>query len=531
MTAEQSGTAMFENSKAHRPVITGRHGMASTGHSLASCEALYVLKKGGNAMDAALATAAVLSVIKSYHCGLGGDVFALYYSASDKKLYCLNGSGKSPGLLRREFYQNKIPTRGALAANVPGAVDAWVQLADRLATRPLKELWEPAIDYAANGFPVFPHLARVIKSFGERGHEDPAWAKIFFPRGKPLQVNELLVQNDLAQTLSEISCHGRDAFYDGRVAESIRRAFEEKGGCFSLRDFREHQSVWETPVHGSYRGYDVYVPPPNSYGLLLLLQLALLEKQNLTTLTQTSGETVELQLKAQIQALENGCQWIADSESFDRKVLDAFLLDYPLTKASHSGGRQISAGSGEDTTYITTADDRGNWVSMIQSVHESFGCGIVAEGTGVIFNNRTQGFNLEPGHPNEIAPHKRPAHTLSPAMVFKDNAPWLALGTPGGMGQTQFLAQILSNLIDFGMNIQQAIEMPRWQSKGAGTVEIEARFPSETQLYLQNAGFKVKVTESWDFRMGGAEGILMDRNTGVFQAGADPRRDGYAIGY
>lgn len=522
---------MVEDSKAHRPVITGRHGMASTGHSLASGEALYVLKKGGNAMDAALAAAAVLSVIKSYHCGLGGDVFALYYSACDEKLYCLNGSGKSPIRLKREFYQKEIPTRGALAANVPGAVDAWLQLANRFATRPLKELWEPAIDYAANGFPVFPHLARVIKSFGERGHKDPAWAKIFFPAGKPLQVNELLVQNDLARTLNEISCNGRDAFYDGRVAESICRTFEEKGGCFSLEDFHEHQSLWETPIHRAYRGYEVYVPPPNSYGLLLLLQLTLLERQNPATLTQNSGETVELQLRAQIQALENGCPWVADSESFDRKALDAFLLDYPAMKVIQSCSPQISIGLGEDTTYITTADDQGNWVSMIQSVHESFGCGIVVDGTGLILNNRTQGFNLVSGHPNELAPHKRPAHTLSPAMVFKDNVPWLALGTPGGMGQTQFLAQILSNLIDFGMDIQQAIEAPRWQSKGASTVEIETRFPSETKPHLQNAGFKVKVTESWDFRMGGAEGILVDRNTGVFQAGADPRRDGYAIGY
>ena len=482
-------------------------------------------------MDAALAAAGVLSVIKSYHCGLGGDVFALYYSAHDKKVYCLNGSGKSPSLLKRELYQDEIPTRGPLASNVPGAVDAWVQLANRFATRPLKELWEPAIDYAANGFPVFPHLARVIKNFGERGHTDPAWAKIFFPQGKPVQVNELLVQSDLAGTMSEVSCGGRDAFYAGRVAESICRTFEDKGGCFTLEDFREHQSVWETPIHGVYRGYDVYVPPPNSYGLLLLLQLALLERHDPATLTQNSGEIVELQLKAQMQALENGCLWIADSESFDRKALNAFLLDYPEMKAFHSCTTQISARSGEDTTYITTADAQGNWVSMIQSVHESFGCGIVADGTGVILNNRTQGFNLEPGHPNEMAPHKRPAHTLSPALVFKDNAPWLALGTPGGMGQTQFLAQILSNLIDFGMDIQQAIEAPRWQRKSASTVEIETRFPSETQLHLQNAGFKVKVTESWDFRMGGAEGILMDRNTGVFQAGADPRRDGYAIGY
>ena len=221
-----------------------------------------------------LSAAAVLSVIKSYHCGLGGDVFALYYSARLKNYTVLTGRENLRVCSSANSTKMEIPTRGALAANVPGAVDAWVQLANRFATRPLKELWEPAIDYAANGFPVFPHLARVIKSFGERGHTDPAWAKIFFPQGKPVQVNELLVQNDLARTMSEISCDGRDAFYAGRVAESICRTFEEKGGCFSLGDFREHQSVWETPIHGVYRGYDVYVPPPNSYGLLLLLQLA-----------------------------------------------------------------------------------------------------------------------------------------------------------------------------------------------------------------------------------------------------------------
>ena len=413
---------MGEDAKAHRPVITGSHGMASTGHSLASCEALYVLKQGGNAMDAALAAAAILAVVKSYHCGLGGDVFALYFSARDQKLYCLNGSGKSPHLLKRELYSEKIPERGALAACVPGAVDAWAQLANRFATRSLAELWEPAIDYAANGFPVFPHLARVIKAFGERGDKDPVWASIFFPRGKALQVNELLIQKDLARTMSDISRNGRDAFYEGRVAESICRIFDEKGGFFSLRDFREHQSVWEAPIHCAYRGYDVYVPPPNSYALLLLLQLKLLERHDLSTARQNSRETLGLQLEAQAQALADGGLWIADAESFDRTALDAFLCGYPEARVNDSTTARISARPGEDTTYITTADDHGNWVSMIQSVHESFGCGIVVDGTGIIFNNRMPGFNLEPGHPNELAPHKRPAHTLSPAMVFKDKA-------------------------------------------------------------------------------------------------------------
>lgn len=206
-------------------------------------------------------------------------------------------------------------------------------------------------------------------------------------------------------------------------------------------------------------------------------------------------------MQSQSQASVDGNRWIADTESIKRN-LQAFLRAYPETKVNDSTRAQISVRPGEDTTYITTAEDQGNWVSLIQSVHESFGCGVVVDGTGIILNNRMPGFNIEPSHPNEMAPHKRPAHTLSPAMVFKDEAPWLALGTPGGMGQTQFLAQILSNLIDFGMDIQQTIGGPRWQSKGKQTVEIETRFPTETQHYFENVGFKVKVTEPWDFCMG-----------------------------
>jgi gamma-glutamyltranspeptidase/glutathione hydrolase len=494
-------------------------------------EAIYVLKRGGNAMDAALTAAAVLSVVKSYHCGLGGDVFALYYSVQDRKLYCLNGSGKSPYLLQRDRYRRGIPMHGALAASVPGAVDAWAQLEKRFATRSLAELWKPAIEYAMNGFPVFPNLARVIRAFSNRPSVPAAWAKIFLPQGKPLGVNDLLIQKDLARTMIQIGEYGRDAFYEGQVAESICRTFAEEGGSFSLRDFREHQSLWEEPIHCSYRGYEAYVPPPNSSGLLLLLQLKLLEGKDLSLLGRDHPTTADLQMQAQAQASVDGHLWIGDGECLDRRKLESFLRSYPKEPVASSTGLQISSQAGEDTTYLTTADDQGNWVSLIQSIHESFGCGIVVDGTGILMNNRMPGFNLDPGHPNELAPHKRPAHTLSPIMVFFGNSPLLALGTPGGNGQTQFLAQILSNLIDFGMNIQQAIEAPRWHCKPDKTVELETRFSYDTQVHLKGKGINIKVTEPWDFRMGGAEAILLDRESRVFQAGADPRRDGYAIGY
>lgn len=521
---------MAVEKKSHRPVVMGVHGMVSTGHPLASSAAVDILKKGGNAIDAALCASGVLSVVKSYHCGLGGDIFGVFYSAREKRVLVLNGSGRSPKLIHRELYSEDIPHRGILAANVPGAVDAWVEAANRLGTRSIRDLLKPALLYAEEGFPVFHHLETVIRSSYKTLGSDPAWARIFLPEGKMPRIGDLLVQKDLANTLSRIADGEREAFYEGEVANAIIKTSERHGGYFSLNDFFGHRSRWEEPLCAKYRGYEVCVPPPNSYGLLLLLQLKILEDYDLSNYGHNTPRYVALQVKAKEEAWRKGNYWIADPDQYKRTELSEFLNNFPKILGQNTPDVPLSKG-GSNTTYIATADEFGNWASLIQSVHQSFGCGVVVDGTGIVLNNRMSGFNLTPNHPNELAPDKLPAHTLSPALVLKNNAPVLAIGTPGGCGQTEFLVQTLCNLFDFKMNVQEATEAPRWLSEHAGRVDIESRLSTEVRDLLSKGGYDVRECGPWEFAFGGVEAVYMHQDQKVLMGAADPRRDGYAIGY
>ena len=508
----------------------GINGMVASGHPLASTAALDVLKDGGNAVDAALCASGVLSVIKSYHCGLGGDVFGVFYSANQRRLLVLNGSGRSPRLLRREAYSESIPHRGILAASTPGTVDAWFEAASKLGTRTMRDLLKPAIEYADNGFPVFPHLAKVIRSSHKALAADPAWAEVFLPDGKAPEIGELLVQKDLAATLTDIANGGRESFYAGDSAKSIVRKSDGCGGFFSLRDFSEHQSRWEDPISATYRGYEISVPPPNSYGLLLLLQLKILANYDLTKYGHNTADYVSLQVRAKEEAWRAGQLWLADPAHYRRDEFARFLDVFPgnIEKPGSSGSVRDH---GTSTTYIATADKLGNWASLIQSVHQSFGCGVVVNETGIVLNNRMSGFNLIPNHPNELAPAKLPAHTLSPALILKDGKPVIAIGTPGGLGQTQFLTQTICNVVDFGMNFQKAIEAPRWQSESTRYVELESRISKGVSRRLISEGYEVNMCGPWEFAFGGVEAIGLHHNGKVFMAAADPRRDGYAVGY
>jgi gamma-glutamyltranspeptidase/glutathione hydrolase len=507
----------------------GARGMVSTGHPLASDAALDVLKAGGNAIDAALCASAVLSVLKSYHCGLGGDLFGIFYSANEDKIFVLNGSGRAPRKVRRELFPEGIPHRGILAATTPGTVDAWMELAARLGSRSVADLLKPAIHYAEAGFPVFPHLASVTRASQKTLGADPAWANIFLPQGRAPQVGELLVQKDLAGTLATIATDGREAFHRGNIARSIVEASERHGGCFSLQDFAEHRSRWAQPLSTIYRGYEICVPPPNSFGLLLLLQLQNLAQHDLAQYGQNAPEYVSLLVRAKEQAWRAGQFWIADPDQHQRDQLVEFLEKFPETTATHE--TVTEAKYGRSTTYVAAADEFGNWASLIQSVHQSFGCGIVVGGTGIVLNNRMSGFNLISGHPNELAPGKLPAHTLTPALILRQGKPIAAIGTPGGLGQTQFLTQTLCNLFDFNMNIQEAIEAPRWQSEQTGEVELEDRFSNDVRQRLIRDGYTVKLRGSWEFAFGGVEAVLLHPNDNVLMGAADPRREGYAIGY
>jgi len=512
----------------HRPIVMGARGMVATGHPLASDAALDVLKEGGNAVDAALCASAVLSVVKSYHCGLGGDLFGMFWSAAEGKMLVLNGSGRAPKNIRRELFPAGIPHIGILASSTPGTVGAWHEAAARLGTRSMSDLLNPAIHYAEVGFPVFPHLANVIRASHKRLGSEPVWSNIFLHAGKTPEIGDLLVQKDLATTLSAVASGGQEAFYSGEIGRSIVRVSEQRGGCFSLDDFREHRARWEEPLTTSYREYDVCVPPPNSYGLLLLLQLKFLADYDLAKYGHNTPEYVALQLKSKEEAWRAGNSWIGDPDRYRREEIVEFLQKFPRDYG-HSAQSAV-VNHGNSTTYIAVADQFGNWASLIQSVHQSFGCGVVVDGTGIVLNNRMSGFNLISGHPNELTPGRFPAHTLSPALILKERKPILAIGTPGGVGQTQFLTQTLCNLFDFNMSIQEAIEAPRWQSEKTGHIELEGRFSDEVAKFLLQNGYDVKIRGGWEFAFGGVEAVLLHPNRQVLMGGADPRREGYATG-
>ncbi len=506
----------------------GARGMVSTGHPLASCAAVEILKAGGNAVDAALCASGVLSVVKSYHCGLGGDLFGIFYSAEQRQVFVLNGSGRSPRLTRRKAFGETIPHRGILAANVPGTVDAWAEAAATLGSQSLGDLLKPAISYAEEGFPIFPHLHSVIRSSSKALSSDPAWANVFLPKGKQPEIGDLLIQNDLSVTLRRVAEGGRDAFYQGEIADAFVKISDRRGGSFCSDDFLQHRSRWQKPLRLVYEGHEICVPPPNSYGLLLLLQLKAIANFGLADYGHNAPAYVAQQLKAKEEAWRLGNGWVADPDACRRKDLETFLESYPQNSAADDVTAANRAG---DTTYIATADNLGNWASLIQSVHHSFGCGVVIDGTGIVLNNRMSGFNLIPNHRNELAAAKLPAHTLSPALVLQDSIPVLAIGTPGGAGQTQFLVQCLCNLFHFKMSLQEAIEAPRWLSEDPGHVQLESRIPGDVSDFLKREGYNVKVCGPWEFAFGGIEAISRRPRQNVFMGAADPRRDGYAIGY
>ncbi len=525
--------------ESHRPVVMGRHWMVSTGHHLASLEAARVLENGGNAVDAALAASAMLTVVRPQLCGLGGDLFAQIYWSKSREIKVLNASGTSPYNAHRDkFQQKEIPRKGILAASVPGLVSAWPELA-KFGTLPLADILSPAIRLAEEGFPVYRKFAETLESSAEMLAREGNRSQAFFQNGRPLRAEEILVQPGMARTLRDIAANGSDAFYRGEPAKAIVRESQDRGGLFSERDFLDHRSMWVEPVHATFAGHEVYAVPPNSYGLLLLLQLNILSEFDLQALGHNSADALHIQVEAKKLAFADGDYIIADPDLVKSDLTSFVSRTYAAKQAKRINLRKAAFGvepglgperRGGGTTYVAVVDSEGNCVSLIQSLYHTFGCGVFVEDTGIALNNRMIGFTLEPGHPNEVAPHKRPAHTLSPTLILKDGRPSIVLGTPGGTGQTQTVAQIIINLFFFGMNIQEAIEAPRWRSETEHELAIENRLPAAVIEELKKRGHEVRLVAAWSPSMGGAEGIVVDSERRVLMAGADPRRDGYAIG-
>lgn len=544
------------NPRSTRSVVMGRRGMIATSQPLASAAGLKVLQEGGNAVDAAVTAAAVLSVVEPTMNGVGGDLFALVYDAKTKTLRALNASGRSAYAATPDVFKARnlatIPNAGVLSVSVPGVVDGWATLLAAHGTIPLARALGPAIEYAKNGYAVSEIISGQWRGSERKLASDPAAAATFLPGGHAPRPGDVFANPHLAATLEQIAAGGRDAFYKGPIAAAIVADMKRRNGLLDARDFADHTSEWVEPISTSYRGYDVYELGPNTQGFCALEMLNILEGFDLKALGHNSAAYLHLVVEAKRIAFADRAAYLADAGSVPPGVIKMLISkEYAAlrrneidpahaaaeykpaqlagpTSAPAKLNEDLSGRDLGDTIYMTVADSQGNVVSLIESLFDDFGSGIVAGDTGIVLQNRGSLFNLKPGHPDEIAPHKRPLHTLVPAMVMKDAVPWLSFGVMGGDMQPQGHAQVLINLIDFGMNVQEAGEASRVRHAGTN-VQVDSVIPADVRAALTERGHHVVIAAGSAF--GGFQGILIDPKTHVLMGGSDPRKDGLAIGF
>lgn len=556
--AQSPGDRPAPNPRATRSVVMARHGAIATSQPLASAAGLHVLASGGNAIDAAVTAAAVLSVVEPTMNGVGGDLFAIVFDGKTQTLRALNASGRAGQGATPEAFASlrltAVPDRGPLPVTVPGVVDGWHELLAAHGTITLAQALAPAIGYARDGFAVSEIIAEQWRDTEDVLRRDDHAAAVFLPGGRAPRPGEVFRNPALAATLDIIAAGGRDAFYRGSIARAIADDLARRGGHVTAEDLAAHQSNWAAPISTTYRGHEVFEFPPNTQGLVVLQMLNILEGYDLKALGHNSAAYLHLLVEAKRIAFADRNAFLGDPAFVPPATLRMLLSkDYaaqrrkdidPLRAApEYRPGRPPAAtgrppapatGSGHDrdgrdrgdTIYLTAADSQGHVVSLIQSLYESFGAGIVAGRTGIVLHDRGAGFRLDEGHPNRIAPGKRPMHTLVPAMVLKDGKPWLSFGVMGGDMQPQGHVQVLANIIDFGMNVQEAGEAPRVRHMAQG-VALESAISQAARDGLTARGHVVIQRRG---AFGGFQGILIDPATGVLMAGSDPRKDGLAIG-
>jgi gamma-glutamyltranspeptidase/glutathione hydrolase len=519
----------------------GTKWMITADHPLAAQAGAAVLEAGGNAVDAAVAANLVMTVVRPHMCGLGGDLFALIYMAKDKRFEALDASGRAPYAGNLEVFREKghktLPETGILTATIPGAIAGWQAAADKYGTMGLEQLLPKAIYYAANGFPVYAELRGSLEDRRMFLEQSPAASETFFKNGKLPEVGELLVQPRLAESLKMLADRGADAFYRGPLGEALIAFSDATGGLFSQRDLDDHTVTWHEPLKTTYRGYEICTQPPSSQGIALLMQANMLENYDLMSMGGFGRtELIHLMVEAKKLAFADRDKYICDP-AFHRvpleKLLDKNYAKQQIERIDPAVAAPAVAPTdftgGNDTIFLAVVDGDGNAVSLIQSLFEAFGsCTMVPE-TGITLHNRGRGFTLEPDHVNCLEPHKRPYHTLHPAMILKDGRPYIVLGTPGADGQTQTIIQLTTSMLDFNANVQEATEAPRWRGNPDGTLQLEGRFPSETIAELKAKGHKVELLSDWHQIMGSSQAILIDTEKGILMGGADPRRQAYAI--
>jgi gamma-glutamyltranspeptidase / glutathione hydrolase len=544
---------------ATRSEVYAPHAIAATSHPLATQIALDVMKAGGSAVDAAIAANAALGLMEPTGSGVGGDLFAIVWDPKTKKLYGYNGSGRSPkSLTLAEFRKRgltEVPSHGPLPVTVPGAVDAWFALHDRFGRKPMPDDLAPAIRYAREGHPVHEVIAYYWGRSVPTLSKWPGFAEQFTLDGdapgkrRGPHTGEMWKNPNLANTLEKIARGGRDAFYKGEIAHTIDAYFKANDGFLSYDDLAAHHGEWVEPVSTNYRGFDVWELPPNGQGIAALQILNLLEPYDLKKYGFGSPEHVHLFTEAKKLAFADRAASYADPDFYRTPVAKLISKDYArergklismdrAAKAVEPGViPQLNEG---DTIYMTVADADGMMVSLIQSNYRGMGSGMAPPGLGFIFQDRGEQFVLKEGHPNSFAPGKRPFHTIIPAFVTKDGKPWLSFGVMGGAMQPQGHAQILMNLIDFGMNLQEAGDAPRIQHDGStepegqvaamndgGELDLESGFPYETVRALMRKGHSVRFA---DGPYGGYQAIMVNPNGGYIGA-SESRKDGQAAGY
>ncbi|HYK36191.1 gamma-glutamyltransferase [Alloacidobacterium sp.] len=527
-----------------RSMVVTNLGIVAAPQFLAAQAGAHILEEGGNAIDAAIAANAVMGVVQPYVNGMGGDLFAIVYEAKTGKLYGLNSSGWTPKALTIDYLKahgvDHINPIGVETIDIPGAVAGWDALRSRFGTLPFSQLLAPAIYYAQNGFPLAERNARywVAKSLMQQ----PGYKETYLPNGIAPKVGDEFRNPALANSLRQVAEHGRDAFYNGPMTETMVKFLDAQGGTHTVEDFRDFQPEWVEPISTTYRGWTIYELPPNGQGIAALAMLNIMEHFPMQQYGHNSADALHVMIEAKKLAYADMYKYVGDprftpvpiKQMVSKELADkrAKLID--MNKAAcqvvPSDIEQQLDAHGKTTIYLSTIDKDGNIVSLIQSNFAGYGTGMVAPGTGFSFQNRGAGFQLTPGLPNSLAGHKRPLHTIIPAFMEKGDI-HIGFGIMGGWNQAQAHAQFVANVVDYGMNVQAALEQPRFTKptfQGCD-VEIESTIPADVRAELTKRGHEIHLLEPFSFSVGQGEAVVRDTKRNVNFAGADPRSDGEAI--
>lgn len=533
---------------ASRSEVIAQNAMVATSQPLATQVGLEILRQGGNAIDAAIAANAMLGLVEPTGSGIGGDLFAIVWDAKTQRLYGLNASGRSPQSLSLEHFKQqglvKIPSHGPLPVSVPGAVDGWFELHKKFGSLPMTSILTPSIQYAKNGFPVSELIAYYMQRSAPKLSQFAGFKETYMPNGKAPVKGQIFKNPGLAVTYEKIATGGRDVFYKGDIARTIAAYMQEQGGFLSYEDLANHSSEWVEPVSTNYKGYDVWELPPNGQGIAALQILNLLEQYDVEGMGFGSEQYIHTFVEAKKLAFEDRAKYYADPD-FNAIPVDWLISkDYAQKRLklidNNQAAKRFDAGLNEgDTIYLTTADKDGNMVSLIQSNYRGMGSGMTPTGLGFMLQDRGELFSLKQGHFNQYAPNKRPFHTIIPAFITRNGQPWVSFGVMGGGTQPQMHAQIVVNLIDFGMNLQEAGDAPRMLHSGSsqptgelmidgGYVSLESGFEPSVRRELIKKGHVIRDALG---SFGGYQAIMRDPKTGVYYGASESRKDGQAAGY